>query len=101
MRKLSASGSSSGRDCRSSSANGSYSSQTTTSSLVGKYRKKVRGEIASASGISPTLIAVRPEQGWSRLCNGVILFDDAGVLLPNGRAIPPPTPLHVREPVAA
>jgi Family of unknown function (DUF5999) len=23
-----------------------------------------------------------PEQGWSLLCNGVVLFDDAGVLLP-------------------
>lgn len=23
-----------------------------------------------------------PEQGWSQLCNGVILFDDTGELLP-------------------
>ena len=23
-----------------------------------------------------------PEQGWSLLCNGVVLFDDAGTLLP-------------------
>ena len=23
-----------------------------------------------------------PEQGWSLLCNGVVLFDDAGILLP-------------------
>jgi hypothetical protein len=30
----------------------------------------------------------RPEQGWSLLCNGVVLFDDAGTLLPgrSGRA---------------
>lgn len=26
-----------------------------------------------------------PEQGWSLLCNGVVLFDDAGILLPGGR----------------
>ncbi len=27
-----------------------------------------------------------PEQGWNRLCNGVIVFDDGGVLAP------PPVP---------
>ncbi len=26
--------------------------------------------------------ACHPEQGWSLLCNGVVLFDDAGALLP-------------------
>jgi len=25
-----------------------------------------------------------PEQGWSLLCNGVILFDDTGGLWPDG-----------------
>jgi hypothetical protein len=30
-----------------------------------------------------------PEQGWSRLCNGLVLFDDGGELLPSGRAVPP------------
>lgn len=30
-----------------------------------------------------------PEQGWSLLCNGVIVFDDTGELLPDGRAIAP------------
>lgn len=28
-----------------------------------------------------------PEQGWSLLCNGVILFDDLGELLPNGLTV--------------
>src|SRR3989440_6817009 len=28
-------------------------------------------------------IAFHPEQGWSLLCNGVILFDDTGGLLPD------------------
>jgi hypothetical protein len=27
------------------------------------------------------------EQGWSLLCNGVIVFDDGGALLPDGRAV--------------
>ncbi len=27
-----------------------------------------------------------PEQGWSLLCNGVVLFDDAGTLPPGGKA---------------
>ena len=35
-------------------------------------------------------IASHPEQGWSLLCNGVVLFDDGGTLLPGGQAIPPP-----------
>jgi hypothetical protein len=30
-----------------------------------------------------------PEQGWSLLCNGIVLFDDAGVLLPAGQALVP------------
>ena len=46
-------------------------------------------------------IASHPEQGWSLLCNGVILFDDAGELLPDGRAVPPRPRAHVRLPVAA
>jgi hypothetical protein len=31
-------------------------------------------------------VADQPGQGWSLLCNGVILFDDGGELLPDGRA---------------
>ncbi len=34
-------------------------------------------------------VASRPKQGWSLLCNGVVLFDDGGQLLPDGRAISP------------
>ena len=36
-------------------------------------------------------VARHPEQGWSLLCNGVVLFDDGGEILPTGRAVPPPT----------
>lgn len=35
------------------------------------------------------VIACHPEQGWSLLCNGVILFEDTGELLPDGRCIQP------------
>ena len=34
-------------------------------------------------------VIVHPEQGWSLLCNGVVLFDDAGGLLPDGRVAAP------------
>jgi hypothetical protein len=34
------------------------------------------------------LIAYHPEQGWGLLCNGVIVFDDTGELLPDGHSIP-------------
>ena len=32
------------------------------------------------------VVTSHPEQGWSLLCNGVVLFDDDGELLPDGRA---------------
>lgn len=35
------------------------------------------------------VIAHHPEQGWSLLCNGVILFEDTGELLPDGQTIAP------------
>ena len=35
------------------------------------------------------VVASHPEQGWSLLCNGVLLFDDTGELLPDGRIIAP------------
>jgi hypothetical protein len=30
-----------------------------------------------------------PEQGWSLLCNGVVVFDDSGELFPDGHAVEP------------
>jgi Family of unknown function (DUF5999) len=35
------------------------------------------------------VIASHPEQGWSLLCNRVVVFDDSGVLLPDGSVIEP------------
>lgn len=38
-------------------------------------------------------LAHHPEQGWSLLCNGVLLFEDTGELLPDGQIIAPHRPL--------
>ena len=37
-------------------------------------------------------VATHPEQGWRRLCNGLLLFDDTGELLPDGQIIAPRRP---------
>ncbi len=36
------------------------------------------------------VIAAHPEQGWSLLCNGVVVFEDLGELLPNGTSLGSP-----------
>lgn len=33
------------------------------------------------------VVASFPEQGWSLLCNGVVVFDDFGEILPDGHCI--------------
>jgi hypothetical protein len=35
------------------------------------------------------IVASCREQGWSLLCNGVIVFDDTGEILPDGTMIEP------------
>lgn len=35
------------------------------------------------------VVTAVPEQGWSLLCNGVIVFEDTGELLPDGSCIEP------------
>ena len=32
------------------------------------------------------VLVSHPEQGWSLLCNGIVLFEDFGELLPNGKS---------------
>ena len=34
------------------------------------------------------VLAAHPEQGWSLLCNGVIVFDDLGAVLPDRLLVP-------------
>jgi hypothetical protein len=41
--------------------------------------------------LTARLFVRNPEQGWSLLCNGVVLFEDGGQRLPDGRTIPPAT----------
>ena len=36
------------------------------------------------------VVADHLEQGWSLLCNGVVLFEDGGALLADGSAVAPP-----------
>ena len=31
------------------------------------------------------VVAAHPEQGWSLLCNGVVVFEDFGEILPDGQ----------------
>jgi hypothetical protein len=48
------------------------------------------------------VVAAHPEQGWSLLCNGVVLFTDGGELLPDGRSVAPVRAAAPwRHPVAA
>ncbi len=45
-------------------------------------------------------VARHPEQGWVLLCNGVVVFDDTGEILPDGRTVAPHRPA-VHQLVAA
>jgi hypothetical protein len=38
------------------------------------------------------VVAAHADQGWTLLCNGVVVFDDTGELLPDGRVIAPHPP---------
>jgi hypothetical protein len=33
------------------------------------------------------VVSSHPEQGWSLLCNGVVLFEDSGEILPDGHCL--------------
>lgn len=46
-------------------------------------------------------MAHHPEQGWSLLCNGVLLFEDTGELLPDGQIIAPHRPLGAEQVMTA
>ncbi|OAH15533.1 hypothetical protein STSP_11350 [Streptomyces jeddahensis] len=55
----------------------------------------------SADREAAVLVVHHPEQGWSLLCNGVLLFEDTGELLPDGRIIAPHRPLGTGQVVTA
>ena len=43
---------------------------------------------AAPDRFAAAVMTAHPEQGWSLLCNGVIVFDDTGALVA-GQIIPP------------
>ena len=67
-----------------------------TSPHTTKIHSATRGKCAhvphcpDASGAdrdAAHVVACHPEQGWSLLCNGVVLFEDTGEILPNGSCV--------------
>jgi hypothetical protein len=40
------------------------------------------------------VVAAQPAQGWSLLCNGVVLFEDTGEILPDGTVVAPHRPSY-------
>ncbi|MFD4123829.1 DUF5999 family protein [Streptomyces globisporus] len=45
---------------------------------------------ADAADSQAARVAVsHPEQGWDLLCNGIVIFEDTGHLLPTGQIIAP------------
>lgn len=46
-------------------------------------------EAAAVDRDAARVVATHPEQGWSLLCNGVIVFEDTGELLPDGSCVAP------------
>jgi hypothetical protein len=46
-------------------------------------------EWAAPDHLAARMVADQPGQGWSLLCNGVVMFDDGGELLPDGQAVTP------------
>ncbi|AXK34439.1 hypothetical protein DVA86_19100 [Streptomyces armeniacus] len=55
----------------------------------------------SADREAAHLVAHFPEQGWSLLCNGVLLFEDTGELLPDGKVIAPHRPIDSERIITA
>ena len=47
------------------------------------------------------IVVFHPEQGWNLLCNGAIVFDDTGELLPDGSVIAPHRPVFTDLETAA
>ena len=59
-------------------------------------------DASGPDGEAARIIISHPEQGWSLLCNGIVVFEDTGELLPGGDAVEPhrPTdliPAHARR----
>jgi hypothetical protein len=64
---------------------------TITGTLPCRHNPPCPPAAASDRETALTLVCY-PEQGWSLLCNGVVLFDDTGELLPDGATVAPRRP---------
>ncbi len=72
----------------------------TTQNQRPECRHEPRCPAADASDhAAARVVASHPVQGWSLLCNGVVLFEDAGAILPDGRAVPPRRAVSPRQAV--
>ncbi|WP_328752411.1 DUF5999 family protein [Streptomyces sp. NBC_00285] len=49
--------------------------------------------VDSVSHLTAVIVSSHPEQGWSLLSDGTIVFDGTGELLPDGRVVSPHRPL--------
>ncbi|MFD3762086.1 DUF5999 family protein [Streptomyces sp. NPDC058622] len=47
---------------------------------------------ASPDREAAQVVAAHPVQGWSLLCNALVVFEDTGELLPDGQAVAPHRP---------
>ncbi|MET8669184.1 DUF5999 family protein [Streptomyces tendae] len=45
--------------------------------------------VVTAHVVTAHVVAAHPEQGWNLLCDGTVVFDDSGELLPDGRVVAP------------
>ncbi|HLK43989.1 MAG TPA: DUF5999 family protein [Thermoleophilia bacterium] len=61
-----------------------------TVSTHGPCRHEAKCPPATAPDhVAARVVASHPEQGWSLLCNGVVVFDDQGEILPDGTCLAP------------
>ncbi|MGI3781347.1 MAG: DUF5999 family protein, partial [Janthinobacterium lividum] len=44
-------------------------------------------DYSATDGDAAHVLVTHPEQGWSLLCNGIVLFEDTGELLPDGNVV--------------
>jgi hypothetical protein len=47
-------------------------------------------DVQAPDRMAARVVADHLEQGWSLLCNGVVVFEDRDALLADGRAVAPP-----------
>lgn len=53
------------------------------------YHQPMCPSADASDGEAAVVLRAHPEQGWSLLCNGIILFEDTGLITPDGRAVGP------------